>query len=64
MAITPTRTTPLYDLSARALSLGDGEIADLVESLSTSSALAQSWAALRSAAEAEGNSAMLQPVCV
>ena len=35
MTIAPTRTTPLYDLSARAMSLGDGEISDLVESLST-----------------------------
>ena len=49
MTIAPARTTPLYDLAHRAMSLGDGEIADLVESLSTSSALAESWAALRSA---------------
>lgn len=59
MTIAPTRTTPLYDLSARAMSLGDGEISDLVESLSTSSALAESWKALRGAVAAEGVTSML-----
>lgn len=29
MTIAPARTTPLYDLAHRALSLGDGEITDL-----------------------------------
>ena len=59
MTIAPARTTPLYSLSHRALSLGDGEIADLVESLSTSSALAESWKALRGAIAAEGVTSML-----
>lgn len=44
VTIAPTRTRPLYGLSHRAQSLGDGEVEDLVESLSTSSGLAESWA--------------------
>lgn len=31
VTIAPTRTRSLYDLSHRALSLGDGDISDLME---------------------------------